>query len=275
MPFAVSISILGLAQALLVTLPRHWASPSWMPGGRWWATVPAGSIVVVLAAIQLAPDSATVLAWVALAAVPPLAALALGWIVRGSQPWWATVAAPLFAIAWLAQGSLAGESAATVLSGLSCIALGWMLVAIAPARWLKLGIYAMATVDAWLVTANLLQGPNAVLTVAAPGDLPGLQAIHLSSAQMGFGDFFVAGTLGCLLARTPDRQRRAALLVAVIAPAFDLLFFAVDTLPATVPVALALGLTELSDRRAKSDAGDSRDHEDKRKTGSREADFSP
>jgi len=40
------------------------------------------------------------------------------------------------------------------------------------------------------------------------------------------------------------RQWYAAALVAVLALAFDLLFFAVDTLPATVPVAVALALTQ-------------------------------
>jgi len=49
----------------------------------------------------------------------------------------------------------------------------------------------------------------------------------------------------------------------------------VDTLPATVPIALALGLTELGDRWGKSDAGDAGDREHKRKTGRGEADFSP
>ena len=36
----------------------------------------------------------------------------------------------------------------------------------------------------------------------------------------------------------------AAALVAVLALAFDLLFFAVDELPATVPVAVALALIQ-------------------------------
>jgi hypothetical protein len=278
MPFAVSISILGLAQALLVALPRPRVSPAWMPGGRWWAAVPAGSIVVVLAVVELAPDSATALAWLALVAVPPLAALALGWIVRGSKAWWAALAIPLFAIAWSAQGSMAGESAAAALSGLSCIALGWMLVALAPVGWLKLGIYAMAAVDTWLVAADLLQGPNAVLTVAAPGGLPSLQAIHLGSAQMGFGDFFVAATLGCLLASDRHSQRLGALLVAAFALGFDLLFLLADTLPATVPVALALAVIEMRGRaaeRRRSDAGDARDGKDEREARGCEGDFPP
>jgi hypothetical protein len=248
MPFAVSISILSLVQAALVALPCPRAPLAWMPRGRWWAAVPAGSILVVVALVELAPDSATALAWLALVTVPSLAALALGWLVRGSRPWWAAVAIPLFAVAWSAQGSLAGQSAAAALSAFSCIALGWMLVAVAPAAWLRLGIYAMAAVDTWLVAADLLQGPNAVLTVAAPGALPRLQAIHLSSAQMGFGDFFVAATLGCLLASDRRRQRAGATLVAIFALGLDLLFLFVDTLPATVPVALALAAMEMRGR---------------------------
>jgi len=116
----------------------------------------------------------------------------------------------------------------------------------------------MAAVDTWFVAADLLQGPNAVLTAAAPAGLPRLQAVHFGSALMGFGDLFVAATLGCLLAIPADgpkrgarlpfsarRQLLGAALVAALALAFDLLFFAVDVLPATVPVAAALALLEL------------------------------
>jgi hypothetical protein len=59
---------------------------------------------------------------------------------------------------------------------------------------------------------------------------------------MGFGDLFIAAVVGCLLAGS-RRQLVAAGLVAVLALAFDLLFFAVDELPATVPVAVALALS--------------------------------
>jgi len=110
----------------------------------------------------------------------------------------------------------------------------------------------MAIIDTWFVASNLLQGPNGVLSAAAPAELPRLQAVHFGSAQMGFGDLFIAATLGCLLAADRPRQRLAALLVAVLALVFDLLFFAVDTLPATVPVALALALVDLQGRRGGS-----------------------
>jgi hypothetical protein len=236
-------------QAGLVALPRPQRF-AWLDTFRspWWALVPALSIVVVIGVVAAAGESATALSWLALIAVPPFAALALGWLIHGGRPTWALAVVPLFALAWASSGSLAGETAATALTAFGCIGLGWLLVSVAPAAWLKLGIYAMAVVDTWFVATDLLQGPNAVLTAAAPNGLPRLQVVHFGDALMGFGDLFVAATLGCLLATDRPRQRGAALLVAILALVFDLLFFAVDTLPATVPVALVLALIEWRDR---------------------------
>ena len=248
MPFWLSISLLGLLQAALVALPRPRERFGWMPESPWWALVPAGSIAVVVSAVEAEPGAADLLTWLALLTVPPLAAFALGDLLHGSRPWWALLAIPLFAVAWAASGgSLAAEAAATALTALACVALGWLLVAVVPARWLRWGIYAMAALDAALIAADLLQGPNSVLTAAAPGaDLPRLQAVHFGAARMGFGDLFVAALVGCLLAASRERglQLRGALLVAALALAFDLLFFAVDSLPGTVPVAVALALVQ-------------------------------
>jgi hypothetical protein len=242
MSFAVSISILGLLQAALVALPRS-RRFAWLEAFRspWWALVPALSIVVVIGIVAWEGESATALSWLALVAVPPFAALALGWLVRGGRPAWALVVIPLFALAVASTESLAGETAATLLTAFGCIGLGWLLASVAPPRWLEWGIYAMAAVDTVFVAADLLQDPNAVLTAASPSGLPRLQVVDFGHAVMGFGDLFVAATLGCLLAGS-RRQLPAAALVVVLALAFDLLFFAVDTLPATVPVAVALAI---------------------------------
>ena len=87
----------------------------------------------------------------------------------------------------------------------------------------------MAVIDAWLIAGDLLQGPNAVLNAAAPvADLPRLQFASFGSAVMGFGDLFIAATLGALLASDCRLQLRGAVLAVVICPAFDLLFFFVD-----------------------------------------------
>jgi hypothetical protein len=108
----------------------------------------------------------------------------------------------------------------------------------------------MAAIDAALVIADLLQGPNSVLAAATPGaGLPRLQSPIFGSAMFGFGDLFIAATLGALLVRDGRPQLAAAALAAAIALAFDLLFFWVSELPATVPIAVTLALLELRERR--------------------------
>jgi len=243
-PFAFSIVVLGLVQAALVAAPAARKEP-WLERAqsRWLALVPALSIVVVIGAVELESGSATALAWLALVAVPPLAAVALAFLLHGSRSTWALVAPLLLVLAWSARDSLAGEAASVALTGLACVTLGWLLVSTVPACWLRLGVYAMAAIDMVYVSADLLQGPNAVLSAAVPAaGLPRLQAVHFGHAQMGFGDLFVAALVGCLLAGQVKRQWLGAWLVAILALAFDLLFFAVDELPATVPVAVVLAL---------------------------------
>ncbi|HET7120466.1 MAG TPA: hypothetical protein VFI17_04340 [Solirubrobacterales bacterium] len=255
LPFWLSIGVLSLVQASLVALPRAPLVPLLgRIGGRWWALVLPLSILVVISAVALDSATADFLTYLALVTVPPLAALALGWLIRGARPSYAVAVIPLFALAWAARGALGGQTAALVLSALACLTLGWLIAGLVPHRWLKLGIYAMAAVDVYLVAGDLLQGPNAVLNTAAPAaGLPRLQLAHFGSALMGFGDFFVAATLGALLASYGRRtQLQGAVLAAILCVSFDLLFFAVDELPATVPIALTLALLELSRRDARA-----------------------
>ena len=252
LPFLPSDAGLLLLQAAIVLAPRRVAAPGVAARTRGvaWALVPVASIVVVVFAIRYVSDTATALTYLALVAVPPLAAAALGWAARGASPPLAAGAAALFAVAWAAGGSLAGEAAAALLSGLSCVTLGVLLAAVTPPRWLKAGILAMAAADTWLVVADLLQAPNAVLLAAhPPGGLPRLQSEIFGSATMGYGDLFVAGLLGALLARERRGQLGPALATLLLASAFDVLFLVVDELPATVPVATALIAVEAWSRR--------------------------
>lgn len=262
LPFWVSIGVLSATQGAIVALPSAKAIADLrrlLLRGRlrsgWWAALPAGSIVAfVIAGIAASSASATALTYFALVAVPLGAAIALGWLACGARPLLAIVTLPIFALAWVARGDLAGEAAAVALSALSCVALGALLASATPPRWLALGIVAMAIVDATLVAVNLLQQPNAELNAAHPAaGLPRLQAALFGSAAMGYGDLFVAALLGGLLAATGSRvrQRRVALLVAAIAIAFDLLFFLVRELPATVPVAISLLVVLALERRAR------------------------
>lgn len=242
LPFWLSIGVLSLVQAALVAAPRP-PLPILLERlqSRWWALVLPLSIIVVISAIALDSASARFLTYLALVTVPPLAAAALAWLVRGARWELALLVFPLFALAWAAKGALGGQTAALALSALACVSLGWLIACVVPPKWLKLGIYVMAAVDTYLVATDLLQGPNAVLNAASPAaDLPRLQLASFGSALMGFGDLFVAATLGALLAYNRRLQLRGALLAAVIGLTFDLLFFAVDELPATVPIALTL-----------------------------------
>lgn len=251
LPFGVCTSVLGLTQAATVAAPRESHLPSLrrLRGGA-WATIPALSVVVVTLGIRAASSTAHGLTWLALVAVPPLAAIALAGAMRGARPRLALLVVPLFALAWADRDGLAGQSAALALSALSCVTLGVLLAAVAPAPWLKLGILVMAVVDTGMVVSDLLQAPNDVLNAAAPAiGLPRLQTGHFGSALMGYGDFFAAGVLGAILARSVALQRRAALLTAVFALSFDLLFLVVRELPATVPVAAAMLACEALERR--------------------------
>ncbi len=255
LPFWISIAALSLVQGAVVAVPRALELGRLRRlAGRAWALVPPLSVVgfvVVAGAAERA--SAQGLTYLALVAVPLLAAAALAWASRAARSGAALLVAPLFALAWADRGGLAGEACALALTALSCVTLGALLAAATPPRWLGAGIVAMALADTGLVVAELLQKPNNALNAAHPAaGLPRLQSAVFGSAVMGFGDLFVAGALGGLLAMVGSRaaQRRGALLTALLALAFDLLFFAVHELPATVPVAGALLLSGAAWRRS-------------------------
>jgi hypothetical protein len=255
--FVPSDAGLLLLQAGCVAAPRAIPRVAWLQRFRgWgWALVPIASIVGVIFAIRYASDTATWLTYLALIAVPPLAAVALGWAMRGSKPWAALGAVPLFVIAWVSKDSLVGGTAGSILAALSCVTLGVLLAAVTPSGWLKVGIVLMAGADVWLVSSDLLQNPNATLVAAQPvGHLPQLQDAVFGTAVMGYGDLFVAAVLGAILAKRRQLQLSGALLTLVFAGLFDLLFFVVDELPATVPVALALITLEIWERRERFSA---------------------
>jgi hypothetical protein len=258
LPFWISIALLSLAQGALVALPRP-LEPARLARlrSRRWAAIPPLSVIGVVFAVGAAESAGSQgLTYLALVAVPALAALALGWLARGARPGRALLVGALFALAWADRGGLAGETAGLALSALSCVALGVLLAALTPPRWLAAGIVAMALADTALVVADLLQRPNSALNAAHPAaGLPRLQTVVFGSAVMGYGDLFIAGVLGGLLAASAGRslQLRGAALTALFALAFDLLFLLVSELPATVPVALALlTLIALSWRRGAS-----------------------
>jgi hypothetical protein len=245
--FIPSDAAILVVQAATVAAPRRPPQPAWMQrlSGPAWAIVPIASIVGCIFAIQWVSNTAGGLTWLALIAVPILAAIALGGAMHGGRWWLAPLMLGLFALAWFDRHTLPGQASATLLDALSCVTLGWLLAAVTPPGWLKLGILAMAVADTWLVLSDLLQTPNNTLVYAqaAPHSglhLPRLQSETFGSVNMGYGDLFVAGVFGAVLARERRSQLGAALLTLFFAGCFDLLFFVLNELPATVPVAAAM-----------------------------------
>jgi hypothetical protein len=244
--FVLHNAVLLGTQGLLVGLVGA-GVPGWaarFATARWALVLPL-SIAVVVAAIAVLPDVADVLTWVALLLVPPGAALALGWAMRGARLPFALLAAPLLVFAWGSQTTAWGDLCGLALTALSCVTLGRLLGGVAPAPWLKAGIVAMAIIDAILVFSNGLEQPNAVLNAAVPAaGLPKLQYVTFGPADLGYGDLFVAGVLGGVLAVEGARPWRWALLTWALSEAWTLMFYVTDQLPMTVPVAVVVLVRE-------------------------------
>ena len=88
LPFVPSDAGLLALQAAVVAAPRQ--APK-LPlferlRGPAWAIIPVASIVVVVLAVRFLSDTATALTWLAVVAVPPLAAIALAWAVHSRAP---------------------------------------------------------------------------------------------------------------------------------------------------------------------------------------------
>src|SRR4051812_19612786 len=196
--FIIANSFLLVAQAGLVLV-----TGAGLPGflerlrGPGWALILPLSIAIVVAAIAAIPQIADGITWIALTLVPIGAALALGWAMRGAKPALGLLVVPAFALAWWQTGTLAGDATAAALTALSAITVGRLLAGLVPGLYLRLGIIAMAAIDAYLVFSEKLQGPNATLNAAVPVQgAPQLQYLELHYASMGYGDIFVAGGRG-------------------------------------------------------------------------------
>jgi hypothetical protein len=148
--------------------------------------------------------------------------------------------APLLLVAAVDR-ALPGELAILALVMLSCVALGSLLAASARGRDLALAAMLVAALDLVLVHAGGISAATSALLDARVGDIPDFAQPVLGSMTIGYGDFFIAGLAGAIAARWPSRQRA----IAAGTTAFALVQYALSTdgelLPATLPVAVALG----------------------------------
>jgi hypothetical protein len=245
--FWPSDAVLITVQAALVLGPRPQA-PAFLHRLRTgaWAWILPISLGGTIALVAQFPGLAPSFTYLSLVVLPILAVPALAtWVGPRAG---LLAAGALFAVSWAEQGSLVGQGAAVALTALSCATLASYLCAVAPTSLLKAAIVVMASLDAYLVFGQLLEAPNDAINAASPGSgLPQLQFAAFGSVSVGYGDLLIAATLGGVLL-TRGLRRRGAVTVLALSCAFDLLFLVVDTLPATVPVALALVALELHAR---------------------------
>jgi len=244
-------SLLDAARAACVALPAA-GVPLLLQRlrSRGWALVAPVSVIAVVCALAVWSGGAQALAWAALLLVPPGCALALGWAAHGARAWAAALAVPLLAAALAAPDALVGELARIALIAGACITVGRLLAGAAPISVLKLGVVAMAAIDATFIFGHLSDHQNAQFSaaVAAPG-LPQLQIANLGGASCDFGDFFAAALVGAIVARERSGQLLAAAATFLVTQAFDQLFLVVDSLPATVPPAVVMIALETRRRR--------------------------
>jgi hypothetical protein len=229
--------VLDAAQALCVALPAA-GLPAFLLrlSGRGWALIAPVSVVLSVVAIAAASASADVITWVALLLVPPGCAVALGWAAHGARPWLALAAVPLLGVAIAAPDDPSGRVARLLLIVGSCVTLGRLLAGGTPLLFLKLGVVAMTVIDAVFIFGDLWGDQNATFNAAVPAeDLPRLQVADVGDVSTDYGDYFISGLVGGILAAERRNQALAAVATLVALEAFNQLFLVVDSLPGTVP----------------------------------------
>jgi len=240
--FESDTAVLDAAQALCVGLPAA-GLPVWLArfGGRGWSLVAPLAVVITAAALTATAGSADVFTWIAVLLVPPGCALALGWAAHGARPWMAVFALPLLAAALIAPDDPLGRAARLALIVGSCVTVGRLLAGAAPMVFLKAGVVAMAVIDAIFIFGDFFGEENAQFNAAAPaGELPRLQVADIGDVSTDYGDYFVAGLVGGILAAERRPQAIAAVATFVAAQAFNQLFAVVDSLPGTIPPAVVM-----------------------------------
>ena len=251
MYFDLDTFVLDAAQAVCIALPAAGIPAVLLRlGGRAWALLAPLSLIGTLVAIAVVPTSADLLSWVALLLVPPGCALALGWAAHGARPWLALLTIPLLAAAFAGPEDALGRAARIVLIIGSTATAGRLLAGGAPLTLLKLGVIAMATLDAILVLGNQFDEQFAGFDAALPDTgLPQLQLARVGHVATDYGDYFIAGLVGAILAAERGPQFAAAVAMLPVAEAWNQLFLVVDSLPNTTAPALVLIGAEVWRRR--------------------------
>jgi hypothetical protein len=251
MYFEADTFVLDAAQAACVGLPAA-GLPAFLLRltGRGWALIAPVSVVASVLAIAAAEAGADVITWIALLLVPPGCALALGWAAHGARPWLALAVVPLLVAAFAAPDDPLGEAARLLLIVGSCVTVGRLIAGAAPLLYVKAGVVAMCVIDSVFIFGDLWGEQNATFNAAAPAvGLPRLQVADIGNVSTDYGDYFLSGLVGGILAAERSPQAAAALATLVAMEAFNQLFLVVDSLPNTVPPTVVMLAFEVWRRR--------------------------
>jgi hypothetical protein len=235
-PFTSGFVALCAVQAITVLGPRQ---PPRLVRRAWLGMIPLaaiGGVALLLAERPSLAQQATDLAAIA----TPIAAA--GGLFAFRVRALALLAPVLYVVAWKADGRPAQIATDVLIAG-AAASLAWLTGTVAPRGGLVIGILAATVVDVYQVlVSEQVQVASRALSAAQPAaGLPRLQELVWGGATMGWGDAYLAGLLGVVVASSSLRTRLVtAGAVFVVGVPFGFLFHVVDTLPATVPVAVAL-----------------------------------
>jgi hypothetical protein len=198
----------------------------------------------------------------------PLLTASLGTLRGWRVGWWtAPAAVALYLVAWLApHGDLTTQAAGCLLIAGACLALATGIAALAPDRFVAVGLVGLVILDIVLVWGTpQVETTTTTLHATAPPvpfhahvlhthPLPRLQDVTFGSALMGWLDLLAPALLG-VIAR---HRAPAALATTAAALLWGLLLTTTNEIPATVPVLAGLlvdwALTRWSGRSAARDS---------------------
>jgi hypothetical protein len=111
-------------------------------------------------------------------------------------------------------------------------------------------VVAMTVIDSVFIFGDFWSEQNATFNAAAPAEhLPRLQVADIGHTSTDYGDYFIAGLVGGILAAERRPQAFLALATLIAAEAWNQLFLVVDSLPGTVPPCAVLLASEIWHRR--------------------------
>jgi hypothetical protein len=249
---AACVSLAGV-QGATVALPT---TVSRLRAGRlraWIAAVPPLGFAGVVLLIARWPDVAAGVSVLGSVIVPVLAVVAVALIGRRRPAVYVAAVPALLVAAIVWRGRLIGQIAALVLAALSAAACGTIGVTRTRSGIVAIGLVAMAALDIVLLAGGRVQSATHALEHAHGGPLPGFAEAHLAGWHIGYADLLVAGIAGGVAAG--DRRRQAVLAVLTLVLAVGeaaLLATRHGSYPATPPVAIALVVALLAERRRRA-----------------------